>query len=183
MGGDFNPRDWRVTRAQCEVLAGGVVASPLTRSFLETSPPYAQTGWALILRQPNADLQQPTVDVRRRHVGVFSAISGLDRLALSRYLRANDADVTIAADQAQFVQGLRDGRFDIGITERLLAEQIGSGEGWRVAWAPPELPRYPLALGLWKGDLTLKRAIGNALEELRQSGGLAKILSRYTGTS
>ena len=25
MGRDFNPRSWRVTRAQCEVLAGGVV--------------------------------------------------------------------------------------------------------------------------------------------------------------
>src|SRR5450432_3712032 len=25
MGQDFNPRSWRVTRAQCEVLAGGVV--------------------------------------------------------------------------------------------------------------------------------------------------------------
>jgi len=32
MGQDFNPRNWRVTRAQCEVLAGGVVASPVTRS-------------------------------------------------------------------------------------------------------------------------------------------------------
>src|SRR5436190_1466750 len=34
MGVDFNPRNWRVTRAQCEILAGGVVASPVTKSFL-----------------------------------------------------------------------------------------------------------------------------------------------------
>ena len=46
MGRDFNPRSWHLTRAQCEVLAGGVVASPVTKSFLETSPSYAQTGWA-----------------------------------------------------------------------------------------------------------------------------------------
>ena len=26
MGQDFNPRNWRVTRAQCEMLAGGEVA-------------------------------------------------------------------------------------------------------------------------------------------------------------
>ena len=38
MGRDFNPRSWHVTRAQCEVLAGGIVASPVTKSFLETSP-------------------------------------------------------------------------------------------------------------------------------------------------
>src|SRR5258708_9635402 len=52
MGRDFNPRGWHITRAACEVLAGGVVASPMTRSFLETSPPYAQTGWALVALQP-----------------------------------------------------------------------------------------------------------------------------------
>src|SRR6202166_2849333 len=36
MAQNFNPRAWHVTRAACEVLAGGVVASPMTRSFLET---------------------------------------------------------------------------------------------------------------------------------------------------
>ena len=52
MGQNFNPRAWHITRAACEVLAGGVVASPVTRSFLETSPPYAQTGWALLSAPP-----------------------------------------------------------------------------------------------------------------------------------
>ncbi len=37
MGKDFNPRAWRITRAQCEVIAGGVVGSATTRSFLETN--------------------------------------------------------------------------------------------------------------------------------------------------
>src|SRR5215467_11362456 len=55
MGQDFNPRNWRVTRAQCEVLAGGVVASPVTRSFLETSPSYAETGWGFGLPKTLAD--------------------------------------------------------------------------------------------------------------------------------
>ena len=34
MGRDFNPRSWHVTRAQCEVLAGGIVASPVTLSLI-----------------------------------------------------------------------------------------------------------------------------------------------------
>jgi polar amino acid transport system substrate-binding protein/cystine transport system substrate-binding protein/membrane-bound lytic murein transglycosylase F len=54
---------------------------------------------------------------------------------------------------------LRQGRFDFGVTEMLLAGSIASREGWAVEWAPPELPRFPLVLGLWKGDITLKRAI------------------------
>jgi ABC-type amino acid transport substrate-binding protein len=173
MGLDFNPRNWRVTRAQCEVLAGGVVASPLTRSFLETSPSYAETGWALVIaKEPN---------VQGRRVGVLTGISGLDRLALSRYLRAQGAEATIVPNATEFAQGLRAGRFDVGITERLLAGQIAAREGWRIEWAAEELPRYPVVLGLWKGDLTLKRAIVDGLQTLRRDGEVAKIITRYLG--
>jgi ABC-type amino acid transport substrate-binding protein len=174
MGLDFNPRNWRVTRAQCEVLAGGVVASPTTRSFLETSPSYAQTGWALVAPKPPADIQG-------RRVGVLTGISGLDRLALSRYLRAQAAEVTIVPNAAEFVQGLRAGRFDVGVTERLLGGQLAAREGWSVEWAAAELPRYPVVFGLWKGDLTLKRAIVSGLETLARDGEVAKIIARYIG--
>lgn len=110
---------------------------------------------------------------------MLAGISGLDRLALSRYLRAQGAEVTIASNAADFAQGLRQGRFDIGITERLLAGQIAGREGWRVEWAPAELPRYPLVLGLWKGDLTLKRAIVGGLDAIERSGEMKRILARY----
>src|SRR3954467_6836862 len=88
MGQDFNPRNWRLTRAQCEVLGGGVVASPVTRSFLETSPAYAETGWAFIL-------PKPIVDVQGQRAGVLSGISGLDRIGLARFLRGKNVNVTI----------------------------------------------------------------------------------------
>lgn len=174
MGQDFNPRNWHVTRAQCEVLGGGVVVSSTTRSFLETSPSYAQTGWALVGPQLSSDLQN-------RRVGVLAGISGLDRLALSRHLRARNAQVTIVSSSSDLVQGLREGRFDLGITEWLLAGQLAAREGWDVAWADVELPRYSIALGLWKGDLTLKRAIAGELDELSRNGEVAKILARYAG--
>jgi ABC-type amino acid transport substrate-binding protein len=174
MGVDFNPRNWRVTRAQCEVLAGGVVASPTTRSFLETSPSYAETGWALVVPKPPADIQG-------RRVGVLTGISGLDRLALSRYLRARGAEVAIVPNAAEFVQGLRGGRFELGVTERLLAGQLAAREGWSVEWVAAELPRYPVVFGLWKGDLTLKRAIVSGLESLARDGEMARIIARYVG--
>ncbi len=174
MGQDFNPRNWRVTRAQCEVLAGGVVASPVTRSFLETSPSYAQTGWGLVLPKPIGDLQG-------RRALVLPGISGLDRVALSRFLRGRNIEFTIAPSVAEFVRGLRDGRFDVGVTEMLLAGQIAVREGWSAQWAPAELPRFPVVFGLWKGDLTLKRAIVDALAQLEKNGEIARIMSRYRG--
>jgi ABC-type amino acid transport substrate-binding protein len=174
IGRDFNPRAWHLTRAQCEVLGGGIVASPVTRSFLETSPPYEETGWAFVLPAPLA-----TIEGRR--AGVLAGVSGLDRIGLARYLRERKVEVSITPAANDFVQGLRERRFDFGVTERLLAGQIAAREGWRAEWSPAELPRYPLVLGLWKGDLTLKRAIVNALAQVERDGTLAAILSRYLG--
>ena len=59
--------------------------------------------------------------------------------------------------------------------------RIAAREGWKVEWAPPPLVRYPLVLGLWKGDLTLKRSIVSSLEQLERNGDVAAILSRYLG--
>jgi ABC-type amino acid transport substrate-binding protein len=178
MGRDFNPRSWHVTRAQCEVLAGGIVASPVTKSFMETSPSYAETGWAVIVPKPNA---APTDGLPGRKAAVLAGFSGLDRIGLARYLREHGIEFGIMPGAAELVQGLRDGRFDFGVTERLFAEALASREGWSVAWAPPELPRYPVVLGLWKGDLTLKRAIVGGLDKMEREGEMAAILARYLG--
>jgi hypothetical protein len=89
--------------------------------------------------------------------------------------------VTILADAGELAQGLRDRKFDFGVTEFLLAGQIASSEGWKVEWAPRPLVRYPLVLGLWKGDLTLKRAIVSGLDRLERNGNVAAIMARYLG--
>jgi ABC-type amino acid transport substrate-binding protein len=172
---DFNPRGWHLTRAACELIAGGLAASPMTRSFLETSPPYAQTGWGMLATAPMAQL-------RGRKVGVLAPASGLDRIATGTYLRAQGAEMVIVADADALVQGLREGRFEAGVTEKLLADQIAAREHWAVDWLP-DLPRYPVAFGLWKGDLTLKRAIAGGVEELARDGTTVTILMHYLGAS
>jgi ABC-type amino acid transport substrate-binding protein len=175
IGKDFNPRAWRITRAQCDVIAGGVAGSATTRSFLDTTPAYAATGWAWLSSQPTTELQG-------RRAGVLVAASGLDRIALAAWLRAANDRIAIVPDRNALVQGLKDGRFDIGITERLLAVGMAAKDGLAVGWMPPALTRYQLVFGLWKGDLTLKRAIVAAMEQLRRNGEMAKIMARYVPT-
>ena len=89
--------------------------------------------------------------------------------------------MTIVANAVDLVRGLRDGKFDFAVTEALLADEIAAKEGWTTTWAPPPLVRYPVVLGLWKGDLTLKRAIVASLEKLERNGEVAKIKARYLG--
>jgi polar amino acid transport system substrate-binding protein/cystine transport system substrate-binding protein/membrane-bound lytic murein transglycosylase F len=174
MGRDFNPRAWRITRAQCEVFAGGVVGSATTRSFLDTTPAYATTGWAMLAIKPGWS------SLQGRRVGVLVPLSGLDRIALSTYLRRAKAQVAVTLNIDELVQGLANGRFDVGITERLLAAEMAAQRGWSVHWMPAELTRYPVVLGLWKGDLTLKRAIASAMAGLQNSGRMANIVAHYT---
>lgn len=170
MGRDFNPRSWNVTRAQCEVLAGGVLASEQTRSYLDTTPPHLQTGWALVAPQLPATLTGVTV-------GVYTGLAGLDRLGLSGFLRASGARVEVMPSAEALTAALRERRVAAGISEALTARRIAGALLLKAAWLP--LLRYPVALGLWKGDLTLKRRLVTVIGELEAEGLMRSLAARY----
>jgi ABC-type amino acid transport substrate-binding protein len=170
MGRDFNPRNWNVTRSQCEVLAGGVIVSDLTRSFLDTTPPYLETGWALVA---TGILDR----LRDRKVGFYGGLAGLDRIALSRFLQSQKARVEIMPSAEALTGALRAGRLDAGVTEALTARQIAGTIEAQVSWLP--LGRYPVAMGLWKGDLTLKRRMTGIIEKLENEGWPGELARRY----
>jgi ABC-type amino acid transport substrate-binding protein len=172
MGRDFNPHNWNVTRAQCQMLAGGVVVSDTTRSFLDTTPPHLETGWALVAR----DLPERLQDAK---VGFFTGLVGLDRIALSRFLEAQKARVEIMPSAEALAEGLRTHRLDAGVSEALIARQIAGGLEARVAWLPVALGRYPVAFGLWKGDLTLKRRLVAEIDRLKDEGLPRELARRY----
>ena len=172
MGRDFNPRNWNITRAQCQMLAGGVVVSDLTRSFLDTTPPHLQTGWALVAAQLPNELQGVKV-------GFYAGLAGLDRIGLSRALQAQKARIEIVASAEALIDALRSGRIDAALSEALMARQIAGTLGMQVAWLPESLGRYPVAFGLWKGDLTLKRRLVAVIHDLEREGLTRELTSRY----
>ena len=173
MGRDFNPRNWRVTRAQCEILAGGVVASLTTQSFLETISTDVATGWAVVLK-PGAGLEAGM------KVGVLPGLGGLDRLGLSSYLRSNGAQGVLRPDLEALEAGLASDEFGAVVTEALGAGQlIQRHPDWQTAWLGDSLDRFSLGIGLWKGDLTLKRAVVDALSSMRNDGTLDALQQRY----
>ena len=156
------------------MLAGGVVDSPLTRSFLDDR--------AALRRDRLGDRRAGAP--RRldgRTVGALTVISGLDRIGLASYLRRHDVTVRVVRNGQELVDGIADGRFDGGVTEALLAGGLAADNGWWVAPLPDELARYHLVFGLWKGDLTLKRALDRALGELEADGTSGRLGAAYLG--
>lgn len=172
MGRDFNPHNWGLNRAQCQVIAGGVVNSIQTRSFLETGPSYADTGWAIISPAPITSLDG-------LDIGALTLVSGLDRIGLASFLRAQGAKARVVSNADALVAAIADGTLSAGVTEAMLATKLAADNGWTVAWMPAELARYHLVFGLWKGDITLKRAIDQAFADLAADGSIATILDRY----
>lgn len=173
MGRDFNPRNWRVTRAQCEILAGGVVTSVATQSFLETLSTDVATGWAVVLK-PGASLETGM------RVGVFPGLGGLDRLGLSSYLRSNGAQGVLRPNLEALESGLVSDEFGAVVTEALGAGQlIQRHPDWQIAWLGDSFDRFSLGIGLWKGDLTLKRAVVDALSSMKSDGTLEALQQRY----
>ena len=172
IGRDFNPRNWRVTRAQCQILAGGVVLSWDVRSFLDTVPTPLSTGWAVVSPTP-----VPALDGLR--VGVFPGLTGLDRIQLGRYLRDTGATPKLLPAAADLEAGLQSGEIDAAVTEGLAAAQLAETNGWTVQWLPPPFERLPLGLGLWRGDLTLGKAIAAAMRDLERDGSLEALQDKY----
>jgi polar amino acid transport system substrate-binding protein/cystine transport system substrate-binding protein/membrane-bound lytic murein transglycosylase F len=170
MGRDFNPRNWNVTRAQCQMLAGGVIVSDLTRSFLDTTPPHLETGWAIVAKAIPKKLDG-------LKVGFYSGLVGLDRVALSRFFQAEKARIEIVASAQALAESLRAGRIEAGVSEAFTARQIAGMIDAQVAWLPESLSHYPVAFGLWKGDLTLKRRLIAIIDALEREG-LSRDLAR-----
>jgi hypothetical protein len=112
-------------------------------------------------------------------VGFYSGLVGLDRITLSRFLQAEKARVEIFASAEVLAESLRAGRIEAGVSEALMARQIAGTIDSQVFWLPESLGRYPVAFGLWKGDLTLKRRLIEIIDTLEHEGFPRELARKY----
>lgn len=172
IGREIDPRGWNITRGNCQIVGGGIVANDLMRSFMLVTPPHLDTGWAVVGPAPlPATLEGIEVGV---HVGMVAR----DRIALSRLLREAGAAVTLIETADRFERDLAAGRIAAGVTDALLAGAIAARHGWDSAWLSDD-SRDRIGLALWKGDVTLSRAVERSLAAMRRDGRLQAILDRY----
>ncbi|WP_162784778.1 hypothetical protein [Paracoccus suum] len=152
MGRSFNPRDWQIGRGQCDIIGGGLADSSANRDFLTLLPNGGRI--AMVRAGPAAELPKGA------EIGVFMGSAGLDRLRLSGWLRAQGWRARPLATQAALDAYLRGGGTALASTLTPLPPDT------KVADLPPEAAEsQSLAFGLWRGDVTLTRAVRRALSQ------------------
>lgn len=153
MGRSFNPRNWQLTRGQCDLVGGGLAVTGATRDFLTLLP---NGGRIELLRFGEGD-----TPVRGIEVGVLTGAAGLDRVRLSGFMRAEGWRPRLLENPAQLAQIVRSGGQAIASSLTELPEDLP-----RHALPPEAGDASDLAFGLWRGDVTLTRAVRNALEKI-----------------
>lgn len=172
IGSSYDPRSWNVTRSQCQVLAGGTVDTVTTRSFLQVTPNYLTTGWALVTAD-GSDLREGM------RIAVYFSNVNFNRIELSRFLRERRVEAAPVRSVEQAERALASGEVEGLLMEALTASQVVERNEWEMELVSDELSNYPIVLGLWKGDITLKRAVVGAIDELETSGQLDRLRDRY----
>lgn len=198
IGRDFNPRNWMITRGQCDILAGGVADTVRTRNFMQTIPTDIQLGWMLLSLEGRIPTQGDQVIV-------IPGNTGLNRLELSAWLRNQGVSATTLSMQAgeervatQVFTALQNGSAKGLVAENFTAcsllNKMDSETNVKASWvftpvdevsdednSGPVGETYSLALSLWKGDVTLKRAVEKAMRELENDGVTTGLRSLYMG--
>lgn len=174
IGRDYNPRNWSLTRAQCDLIGGGVADSVQTRSFLQTLPTRSRTGWIGISTTG-------TMPAAGSVVAVLPGTSGLNRVELSTWLRSQQLRAQLMRSPAELARALASGAAAAGITERFLVTGLDiDPQVFRLFWLDARgLAPIPMALGMWKGDQTLKRAVDEAIAALDSAGTIETLRTRY----
>lgn len=152
IGRSFNPADWNVTRAQCDVLGGGLADSAANRGFMTLIP----TGQQIALRRTGGAAEPP----RGSRVGVFAGSAGMDRVRLSGFMRSRGWQAVPLRREADLRAWIAQGE------PAIFSSLTPVPEGTEHHPLPAEAAEVSdLVLGLWRGDTTLTRALRHALKK------------------
>ncbi len=150
-----DPVDWGIRPESCDLLAGGIVVGDETQGMLQLLP-YAQTHWALL-----SHATPP------KHLAVFSGHWGLHPDDALDWADAQKLDFLAYDDLGSTLAALKSGERDSVLTLRPEADWLAAQLGGAQVRDLTGLPAPTLALGMWKNNITLKRAL---LRELSRNG-------------
>jgi|GEM_PF-2277574 len=171
MGREFNPGNWRISRATCRILVGGMRDNAWSKSLLELGEPYLSSSWVWVAPPGAAWPPQETVF----SPGVFA----LDRAPLGTYLRENGIKVAPVKTPDELVEALHAGQLANAITDSTTATFLAQNHDLTVSPLPEGPAPTDLSFGVWKGDTSLRLHIDYVIDQMRNDDFIEGLRDKY----
>lgn len=168
---EFNPSNWRITRANCRIMVGGLRNNSWSRSLLELGEPYLSSSWVW-MAEPGTPWPPATA-------GFAPGVFALDRVALGTYLRAEGVSVMPVQNGTELVAAIQSGDAPAGITDSITASSLLNETGLAASSLPGGPDSVGISIGFWKGDTTLRLYFDSVLDDMRSDGTLALLAEQY----
>lgn len=171
MNREYNPTNWRISRANCRVIVGGIRDNVWSRSLLELTAPYLLSEWTWVHK---GEAAWPPESVAFAP-GTFA----LDRVALAQSLIRAGVDALPMQNVDDLVEAFTQGEISSAITESTIAAAHFDTSEFSLSPVPNGPAATGLTFGFWKGDTTLRRQMDATLADLKADGTVAKLAENY----
>ncbi|MET3926620.1 transporter substrate-binding domain-containing protein [Devosia sp. 2618] len=171
MAREFNPANWRITRATCRMIVGGLRDNSWSRSLMELGEPYLTSSWVQVAAPGTV---WPPAEV------VFTpGVFALDRVALGSYLRKAGIHILPEQTPADVATAIDAGKAPVAITDSIMAAFLFRDTGLEIAPLPDGPASTGISLGFWKGDTTLRLHMDEVLDQMDKDGTIARFAEDY----
>ncbi|WP_165351875.1 ABC transporter substrate-binding protein [Salipiger sp. IMCC34102] len=170
MDNGINPRSWGLTRARCDMIAGGLAITGVTRSFLDAGPVWGTAGLVLF----SAD--GAPLEGQDGTVGIYLVGTGTDRLALGRLLRRAGRAAQVFDHPEALADALASGQIEAAIAPPDLEVTT---PGIEISDLPAPFEAGGAGPGFWKGDRSFSEEVRRILRRMEAQGTLSTLRQAY----
>ena len=154
----IDPTAWGIRKGACELLIGGIAYTSASKGFFVLSEPHHLSKWAWVGH---------SLPEKRDDVGFWAPYLGLEqqRFAAADYLDERRLYPYFLADPEEAIRKLQSQDVSAVLTDAHTAAWIQGQTGLEL-WLVDDLRPFAFSLAMWKGGVTLRRAVNQALEDL-----------------
>lgn len=171
MAREFNPRNWRISRATCRLIVGGLRDNNWSRSLMEMSEPYLESAWVWVAPQGS---EWPPSQIRF-HPGIFA----MDRVTLGTFLRGEGVRINPVQRPEQLLKDIEGDDWMTAITDSITADYLFADTRLEANLLPGGPAPQGISLGFWKGDTTLRRHMDGILAAMHEDGTVERLAEEY----
>ena len=156
---------------KADIVAAGMTASEDRKKNVDFSDPYFDASQAIIVTN-DSDITSRT-DLNGKTVGVQLGTTG------DQYCTNEDGENDISVAEVKAVSDLLAGRIDAVVIDDFPAEKLVEKNSDKIKKLDEALTSEEYAIAMPKGSTELQKLVNEVLQEMKDSGEMDEIVSKY----